>query len=65
MDLEKQIHDLRKRISALRAQLDTNNNYANNNCTSSSKEDPSTSSVEVELSAADIYKAKLLGKKSQ
>lgn len=60
MDLEKQVHDLRKRISALRAQLD-----ANDNCASSSKEDPSTSSVEVEPSAADAYKAKLLSKKTQ
>ena len=54
MDLEQQVQELRKRINTLRASLDHNNTN-----------DESTPTVEQpKPSAADEYKARLLGKRS-
>ena len=54
MDLEQKVQELRKRIDSLRASLEVNNTS-----------DESTPTVEPKQpSAADEYKARLLGKRS-
>lgn len=61
MDLEKQVHDLRKRIGALRATLEHTND--NDTIYNSSSNNSSKASVEKQPSAADLYKAKLMSKR--
>lgn len=55
MDLEQTVQELRTRIARLRAQLELNNT-SNDKPTTSVREEPKPS-------AADAYKAKLMGKK--
>ena len=57
MDLEKTVQELRTRISQLRTQLELNN--------TTDDEPETTTSVreEPKQSAADVYKARLMGKK--
>ena len=55
MDLEQTVQELRTRIERLRAQLELNT--TNDEPTTQAQEQPK------EPSAADVYKAKLMGKK--
>ena len=54
MDIHQKVHELRTRIERLRAQLELNNTNTN---------DEPAQAVEPKQSAADAYKAKLMGKK--
>ena len=56
MDLEQTVQELRTRIARLRAQLELNN-------TSNDEPEPTSVREEPKQSAADAYKAKLMGKK--
>ena len=57
MDLEHAVQELRTRINRLRATLELNN-------TTNDEPETTTSVIEPKPSAADVYKAKLMGKQS-
>ena len=62
MDLHQKVQELRTRIERLRAQLDTNTNLEP---TSQAVQEPEPAQIEQpkQPSAADAYKARLMGKK--
>ena len=60
MDLHQKVHELRTRIERLRAQLDTDTNLEP---TSQAVQEPEPAQPK-QPSAADAYKARLMGKQS-